>query len=155
MGVVYNLAIANFDKIEDESEKLTLVNLKEYLSNLPFKQSSELICLDDCSTCKILVDGNVSKEIESFFDDTIRIYKYEESYGAIEQKMRVHFNSENVEESVCFDYKVFANGVGDQIFVEYKEKYYDFTRYFEKTTVYNSMTDLIDAREAVVSEVKQ
>ena len=154
MGVVYKLAIVNFNKVNDESKKLTLLNLKEYLAKLPYKKSSELLCLDDCSTCKVMVDGNVTQELEDFLDESVKIYRYDTSYGAVEKEMRVYFNSEDVEQNVCFDYKVFANGVGDQIFVEYKNRFYDFTTYFEKTAVYDSMEALIDAKEAKVSEVK-
>lgn len=154
MGVVYNLAIVNFNKVNDASEKLTLLTLKEYLAKLPHEKSSELICLDDCSTCKVVVDGNVTDEIEDFLDESVKVYRYDDAYGAVLKELRVYFNSEDVEQSVCFDYKVFSNGVGDQIFVEYKEKYYDFTRYFEKTAQYDSMEDLIEARENMISDVK-
>lgn len=154
MGVVYKLAIANFNKVDKRSEKLTLLNLKEYLAKLPHEESSELVCLDDCSVCKVIVDRNVTKEIKDFLDESVKIYRYDRAYGAVKKEMRTYFNGEDVEQNVCFDYKVFANGVGDQIFVEYKNRFYDFTNYFERPSVYDSIEALVDAKEAKVQEVK-
>ena len=147
MGVVYNLAIVNITKANDTKQKLTLRTLKEYLAKIPHHEYSELVCLDDCSICKIVVDGNVTDEIKNIVDENVQMYRYDDRDGPVKVEPRIYFNSEDVEQHVCFDYKMFRNGVGDQIFVENREKYYDFTRYFEKTTVYETMEDLVDARD--------
>ena len=155
IGVVYTLAIGNFAKLSDESLKLTLSNLKEYLDSTPHAKSVKLLCLDDCSECDILVDGKKSKTIENFLDESVRVYRYEFSYGVVEAEKEVFFNSDNVEEDVCFSYEVDKSGVGDQVLVEFKESVYDFSPYFSKTAVYSSVEDAVEAREELIREVMQ
>lgn len=155
IGVVYTLAIGNFQKLSDESSKLTLENLKEYLHSIKHSKSVKLICLDDCSECDIYVDGNKSRTVEDFLDESVTVYRYELSYGAVEIEKELFFNIDDVEEDVCFSYEVDKNGVGNQVLVEFKEKVYDFSSYFTKTAVYNSIGDAVEAREDMAREVMQ
>ena len=62
---------------------------------------------------------------------------------------------EEVEEDVCFSYEVDKKGVGDQMLVEFKTKVYDYSSYFTKTAVYNSVEDAVNAREELIREVMQ
>jgi len=155
MGVVYNLALTNFQQLKSSKEKLTLANLKEYLGALKYKTNAQILCLDDCSTCKILVDGNETEEVKNLFDDSIKMYRYDALNGMILQDPTPYFNKEDVEEDVCFSYKVYAEGVGDQVFLEYKEKYYDLTDYFSGTIIGDSMEALVQKHEDMKSEVMQ
>ena len=155
VGVVYTLAIGNFAKLSDESSKLTLSNLKEYLHSIKHEKSVKLLCLDDCSECDIFVDGYKSGTIEYFLDESVRVYRYEFSYGAVEIEKEVFFNVDDIEEDVCFSYEVDKNGVGGQVLVEFKESVYDFSSYFAKTAVYSSVEDAVEAREDRVREVMQ
>ena len=155
MGVVYNLALTNFQQLKSSKEKLSLANLKEYLSALKYKENAQIICLDDCSTCKIFVDGNKTEEVKNLFDDSIKIYRYDALNGMLLQDPRPYFNKDDVEEDVCFSYRMYAEGVGDQVFLEYKEKYYDLTDYFLGTVVGDSMEELVQKHEDMKSEVMQ
>jgi len=155
VGVVYILAVSNFNRISDESSKLTLSSLKEYLRSIPHTKSVKLLCLDDCSECDVFVDNVKSRTIEDFLDESVRVYRYEFSYGAVEAEKEVYFNIDDVEEDVCFSYAVDKNGVGDQVLVEFKEKIYDFSSYFSKTAVYSSIEEAVEAREVLVREVMQ
>ncbi|OIP55191.1 MAG: hypothetical protein AUK54_04385 [Helicobacteraceae bacterium CG2_30_36_10] len=153
IGVIYTLAITNFAKLSDKSSMLTLSNFKEYLIGIPHAKSAKIFCLDDCSQCDILVDGNKTKTIENFLDDSVRVYGYDFSYGFMEVQKEVYFNIDNVEENVCFSYEVDKNGVGNQVLIEFKDKFYDMSTYFTKTPIYDSMQDAVEAREALVREV--
>lgn len=158
MGVVYSLAIGDFKKIEDGEVEVTLRNLKEHLNRYPHKRSVELLCLDDCSSCDILVDGKkLSQEnsLDDFIDDSIAVYKYDFNLGLSEVKKRVYFNSQEVEEDVCFSFSVDKKGVGDQVLVEFKNSVYDFSTYYASTPVYNSIQEAIDEKEALMQEVQQ
>lgn len=155
IGVVYTLAITNFTKINDDSSKLTLSNLKEYLLNTPHTKSVKLLCLDDCSECDVLVDGEKLQTVEDFLDESVLVYKYDFSYGFMEAQKEVFFNSDEVEENVCFSYEIDKNGVGDQVLIEFKEKFYDMSTYLTKTPVYSSMQDAVEARESLQREVKR
>ncbi len=155
VGVVYTLAIGNFNRLSSESSKLTLENLKEYLNFIKHSENVKLLCLDDCSECDVIVDGVKSKTIEDFLDESVRVYRYEFSYGAVEIEKEVFFNIDDVEEDVCFSYEVDKNGVGDQVLVEFKEKVYDFSPYFSGTAVYSSIEDAVETREDMAREVMQ
>ncbi len=156
IGVVYTLAISQFQKIGEGGTSLTLENLKEYLQSFEHEKSVKLLCLDDCSKCDVFVDDNKSensKTIEHFLDKSVKIYRYELAYGYIEVQRDVYFNIENVEEHVCFSYEIDENGIGDQVLVEFKNNFYDFSTYFSKTLNYSSMQEAIQEKENLVKEV--
>lgn len=155
MGVVYTLAINNFSRLSDQSNNLSLANLKEYLSSLDFENEAKLVCLDDCSVCDIYLDGNKSKSIEGLLDSSVKSYRYESSYGFVEQDPEVFFNKDGVEESVCFTFSVDNEGVADQVLVGYKENYYDMSTYLTPTQVYRTMGDAQEAKENLQNEVLQ
>lgn len=135
IGVVYTLAISSFQKIGDESKKVNIENLKEYLQNFPHAKSSKILCLDDCSKCDILVDGEVEKTLDNFLDKNVKVYRYNFLQGMFEQKKEVYFNKEGIEKDVCFSYEVDKKGVGGQVFVVLNQSVYDFSTYFEPVVI--------------------
>ena len=147
------LAISNFSRLNDESKSVNLQTLKSYLSSLEYEKEVRVLCLDDCSVCDIYVDGNKTQTIEGFLDKDVRIYRYENSYGFIEKEPEPFFNSDAIEENVCFSYKVDSNKIGDQVLIEYKDKFYDMSTYLEDTPVYNSMQEAQEAKENLANEV--
>ena len=155
IGIVYTLVVGNFNRIAKEEKNLNLENLKEYLLSLKPQKKAKLLCLDDCSSCEVLVDGQKSRVIEDFLDENVRIYRYDSLYGYTELEQEVYFNSEDIEEDVCFSYEVDKRGVGSQVLVEFNDKYYDYSSYFTKTQVYNSMGEALEAREDLMREVRQ
>lgn len=155
IGVVYTLIITNFKQIANKEANLDLKNLKEYLSSLEFKKRAKIICLDDCSRCNILLDENLSNTIDGFLDETVRQYRFDNLYGYVELEREVSFNVENLEEDVCFSYELDTKGVGSQVLVEYKGKFYDFTSYFTKLKVYDSIEDAREFKEGLMREVRQ
>ncbi|SFV70797.1 hypothetical protein MNB_SM-5-1489 [hydrothermal vent metagenome] len=154
MGVVYTLAINNFSRLNsDSTQKLRLENLKEYLGSLKYSKSARVLCLDNCANCGIYLDGNKTKSIDGFVDDSVKTYRYDNSYGFIEQKQKTFFNADGVEENICFSYTLDNNKIGDQVLIEYKNKFYDMTTYLQKTPVYKSMQAAQDAKENLVNAV--
>ena len=144
IGIVYTISVGNFEKVKDESKKLTLQNLKEYLQGLPHEKSAELLCLDDCSECKVLVDGEKFKELDDFLDKSVRSYRYDFSYGMVEVEK---------DDDVCFSYSVDKKGVGQQVIVEYKDLFYDFSTYLSPVGVYNSLQEATEVKELLSQEV--
>ncbi len=159
MGVVYTLAVTKFQKIADESTRVSLDTLKIYLQKLPHEKSVKFLCLDDCSSCDIFVDGKkvdkLSKSFDDFLDDSIRVYRYDMLSGAQEITKEIYFNSEDVEESVCFSYTIDKKGIGDQVFIEFKNRVYDYTSYFSPTPVYKSVQEVVEAKEDLFQEVSR
>ena len=154
MGVVYTLAIDNFQKLDNKASKLSLKNLKEYLLSIPHKKSVKLLCIDTCTDCFLLVDGKKSDaKLNNFIDDSVRVYRYDFNLGAMQKENQNYFNKEGVEENVCFSYEVDSKGVGDQVLVEYKKLVYDFSPYFETTTVYNSVEDAVSTKQNLATDI--
>lgn len=153
MGVVYTLAISNFSQLNTQTKSLRLDNLKEYLLMQKPQHKVKLLCLDDCSSCDIYVDGNKTQSIEGLLDSSVRTYRYEQSYGYIEKEPDVFFNKDGIEENVCFSYEIDKSGVGEQVLVEFKNNYYDMTNYLEAVKVYKSVQDAKEARDKLVNEV--
>jgi len=156
MGIVYTLAVTNFQDLKSSSAHVSLKNLKEYLQKIPHKKSVELLCLDECLTCSVLVDSEVHSSTSAFdniIDDSIRVYRYDFLTGMQEQTPKVYFNSEDVEENVCFSYKVDKKDVGDQVIVEFKDKVYDFTTYLDQAPIYDSLQELVEEKEKSSQEI--
>jgi prepilin-type N-terminal cleavage/methylation domain-containing protein len=156
IGVVYTLAVSNFEDIKDGKTKITMLNLKEYLQKIPHEKSVELLCLDVCSSCNIFVDGQEYMDSASFddlIDDSVEVYRYDFLLGVQEQSKKVYFNSENIEEDVCFSFSIDKQGVSDQVLVEFKDKVYDFTTHIGSIGVYDSIQELMDAKEILAQEL--
>lgn len=150
MGVVYMLAVHNLQNIKDPETALSLQNLKAYLQTIPHEKSVELLCLDDCSSCDVLIDGEKDPDIDSidnFIDDSIKVYRYDFHLGFQEQPKKVYFNEENIQEKVCFSFSLDKQGVGEQVAVTFKDKVYDYTAYLTPTPLYNSLQELADAKD--------
>lgn len=156
IGVVYTLAVSKLQNIGLEKFNPSLVNLKEYLLTYMKEDVREvkLLCLDDCETCRVYLDGVKQEEsIESFLDSSVEVYRYDFIQGAVRKKDTVFFNEEGRQENVCFSFKMNKNLISDQVIVVYKEKAYDYTRYFEPTKVYAHLEELLEAKERLVQEV--
>ena len=144
IGVVYTLSVGSFEKVKDESKKLTLANLKEYLQDIPHEKSAELLCLDDSCECEVLVDGEKFRELEDFLDKSVSSYMYSFSYGM--QKVEK-------EEDICFSYSINKKGVGQQVLVEFNNVFYDFSSYLSPVSIYSSLEEARDAKEQLTQAV--
>ena len=96
IGVVYTLVINKFQKVGEESTHVSLKSLKEYLQKFPHSQNVKLLCLEDRPSCDILVDGKKQATLNDFLDKSVKVYRYDFSYGALEQPKEVYFNKDNV-----------------------------------------------------------
>lgn len=153
IGVVYTLAITKFQTIGEDSTHVSLKSLKVYLQKFPHTQNVKLLCLDDCSACDVLVDGKKHTTLNDFLDKSVKVYRYDFSYGVQEEKKEVYFNKDNVEKNVCFSYSVDKQGVGEQVFVEFKGIVYDFSNYLDPVGVYTSLQKAVDAKKQLTKEV--
>ena len=157
IGVVYTLAVTSFAKVSDKATQVSLVNLREYLQSLEHEKSVKFLCLDDCSSCDIIVDGEIDETLkgsfDNFIDSSIKVYRYDSYQGVAQITNEIYFNSEDVEEDVCFSYTVDVKGIGEQVFVEFNKKVYDYSSYFGTTPIFNSVEELVDAKETLMEEV--
>ena len=156
MGVVYTLVIGNFKKLNEKGKNLSLKNLREYLNSYPHKKSVELVCLQGCKNCFVVIDGKKQdNKIKNFLDESVKIYRYDFDLGAVQKEPVSYFNRNDIEENVCFSYEVDAKGVGDQVLVAYKKSVYDFTPYFDAPKVYNSVEEAVNAKQDLMTKIMQ
>ena len=157
IGVVYTLALNNLQMMKEGKVKPTLLTLKSYLSKIKYDKQIKLLCLDNCESCVVFVDGKfdekLSEEFEEFIDSSVVMYSFNINTGFSELPKEVFFNKEQVSEDICFSFSVDKKGMSDQVVVEYKEKVYDFMNYLTGTKVYVSTAELMDEKQRQVNEV--
>ena len=157
IGVVYTLAISNFQKLEEGATNVSLLTLKKFLHEIPHEKSVKLLCIDECSDCMLFIDGKKSTEhdtlFDDFLDDSVKVYSYDFSLGYVEYQNEVYFNSEDIEEDVCFSYSVDKKGIGEQMLVEYDKFVYDFSPYIDGVTKYDSIEDAKEYRENIHKDI--
>jgi prepilin-type N-terminal cleavage/methylation domain-containing protein len=145
IGVVYTLAISKIKAPSEQKEqKPTFTTLKEYLHSFSHDgKSVKLLCTDQCQKCAIYSDGEKLQDFKSFFDASVELYRYDFFQADLP---KAHDG--------CFELSVDGDGVSDQVIIVYKEKVYDYTRYFKPVKVYDSLQELKDAKEKLISEVQ-
>ena len=157
IGVVYTLAITNFQKVGDQSQNITLQTLKKYLQTFPCKKDATFLCLNDCSSCEIVVDNKKIDELngvfDNFLDQSIEVYRYDFSSGLQERDKKIYFNEEDIEERVCFSYTVDKQGIGDQIIIKFKNNVYDYSSNAQIAPRYKTLDQVIVEKEKLVTEV--
>ena len=157
IGIVYTVAITNFQKINDTSVNVNLENLKSFLNSIEHKNEAKLLCLENCQECFVLVDGEYEEKyneaVENIVDESVEVYRYELLGGVFEKPSEVYINSEDVEEDVCFSYSVDYRGAGDQVLVKFKEKVYDYSYYLNGVKAYDSLQEAQDAKEELFERV--
>ena len=157
IGVVYTLAITNFQKVGDASQQVTLQTLKKYLQTFPHTQNVKFICLEDCASCSVFVDGEKVDGLEgvfdNFIDENIEVYNYQFSSGFQEIEKEIYFNKEDIEESVCFSYDINREGIGTQVIIKFREKVYDYTSNTLIAPTYKTLDEVIEQKENLMQEV--
>ena len=156
IGVIYTLVITKLQVYQKQEEKLSLKTLKPFLAKIAKEYGGEarLVCLDECKSCGVYVDGEKAASMDGFIDKDIEVYSYDYLQGMIQKDPAVFFNKEDVQEDVCFSFKVDKNKVSDQVIIVYKDKAYDYSNYFSDVDVYDSLQDVQDAKEKLIEEVK-
>jgi prepilin-type N-terminal cleavage/methylation domain-containing protein len=152
IGVVYTLSVSTFKQIKEKKE-LTFLNLKDKLKSYDYKKSISIVCLDDSSKCDIYIDDKKTDSIENFIDAHVNLYKYDFSYGYVQKEFDIFFNDEDIEEDILFLYKMDKDAIGEQVLIEYKDKFYDYSSYFDGVLEYNSIEEATDAKQDMTMEV--
>ncbi len=160
IGVIYSMAIGTIKGSSDaKAKKVNLKNLKYYLQSIKYENSVMILCLDNCLSCNLYIDGKKDKELDESFDtlvdDKVEIYRYGYLTGMQEKEKEIFFNKEEVEEDVCFSYTIDKKGIGDQVLIKFKNKVYDYTLDSRFVSVYNSLEEAQEAKEILRAELFQ
>lgn len=155
IGVVYTLVIMNFHDQKAKAESLNLSNLQAHMRGLKYEESVKFVCMDDCSQCEMIVDGNKTEQYDGILDKTVKLYRFDQNRGLVTAKGDAYFNKNGVREDVCFSYSIDKKGIGDQILVAYKNKVYDFSDFINGTKIYDSLDEATDAKKQLIEEVQK
>ena len=145
----------SLDKIKAKSENHlpTLSNLKQFLLTKKFEKEARFVCFEDCTRCSLLLDGTTKRKFSDFFDSPPKLYRYDVTFGIEQIDPDLFFDENGVQQQVCFSYRIYKNGIGDQILVEYKGSVYDYSDYFEDVKRYDSIEAAKQHKESMLQKV--
>jgi prepilin-type N-terminal cleavage/methylation domain-containing protein len=145
IAVIYGIFVHKLSRTSETAnlDKLSLSNLKKELSNLPFYDKAELICLEPCESCEIYLDDKpIKQEVISLFKVSPNVYK-NNRFGQMEHVRFMPIAiKENELRDVCFRYTLYRNGSGSHIAVEHNSKYYLFDPVKYSVQVTSSISDV-------------
>ncbi len=127
----------NSFNINQEKQKITISNLKEFLSNnFEFEKELSFVCIEDKYSCYIKIDGVVLKEskIENFFTQTPEVYEYSKD----ELKMQFsEVNIDDINHDVIFEFKINSDFKSNEFIVDTLENgVYVFNSLFKEPFFY-------------------
>ncbi len=157
IGSVYALLIQNFSFPNEKEKKISLSNLPFFLRN-SFSQSKGLIslkCLGDCSVCKIYEDGEEKSELEGLFkkDASPNSYRFVNGYMEKIEFLNV-FSKQNLT-PVCFEYNIYPNKSGDELFLQYDEKVFYYDNFSSTTMEFESLEDAQEYKRKEQEKIKE
>ena len=155
MGLIYRFAFGAIERIKlAKEERLpTLETLKSYLLANDFSKEARLVCYNDCRRCALLLDSNLTKEFKSPFSESPKLYIYDALLGFEIVDPDPYFDSQGIQKDLCFSYRINPQGVGDQIYVEYQGRIFDYTEYFKQVKIYDSLETIRSHKEELMHRV--
>lgn len=157
IGIVYALLIQNFAFGKIENETLELSNIPSYLRK-HFVKEKDLVtlkCMDNCSTCKVFINGEENNETKNLFEKYTSPKAYVFQNGYFEDVEFLDVFDEYKSISVCFEYNIYPNGSSDKLVLEYKDKVYMYDNFLEKTKLFSSIDDAQEYLEKQKDEAKE
>jgi len=143
IGIVYSLSLDSIKSLT-EKKQFSLKDLKNYMKSIPYTEKVKIVCLKGNEKCTIYVDSEKYEERKLFSDENIETYRYDFSYGMVKLEM---------DEDSYFSYTMDKNGAGQQIFVKYQNRVYDFTTYLGNIPIYNSLEEAQSSKEILIQEI--
>ncbi len=159
IGILYGIFVHKLSKPpQADTDKLTLINIKNFLSDLPYKRKAEIICLEPCKECHIYLDGKkADDEGFSLFKTSPNIY-FPDNFGQVRTiSFLPIIDKNNAINNVCFKFSLFNNKSSSHYGVEDNEKFYLFDPYMkpvEITTSFSDMTVFFDNSKLLPSDTR-
>ena len=126
-----------------ENKQVTLTTLKPFLQEFPFQREAELLCLEPCKSCSLLIDGKPADGVAvPLFGSTPKVYE-KDRFGQLRQKEFLPYRkTDGTLSNVCFAYSLYKNGSSSSYVVNYQERYYAFDAYFGSVVEASSLSEL-------------
>ncbi len=142
-------------KTSEENQKITLLNLKEYLlKNYDFKENLKFFCIEEDFSCFIKVDDKLDEKflLKNFFLQKPEVLKYSKEMEKIEY---LDTTIQNETQKVIFELSFNSDYKSkDFILDTLDEKIYLFNSIYKKPLVFESIRALQDDIENKQIEVK-
>ncbi len=160
IGIVYTLVMQNLSRIGPKAtfsqKQWNIKELKEHLKSFSFEKELRLVCLDGCQNCLLVRDGKILMYPSlKFPSHDVTLYRYFASEGFVEVDPEPYFNTEGVQEDVCFSYRFFGFGRGEQLIVQSGVKVFDLGEMGENVGEYESLEALKEHKEELLAKVLQ
>lgn len=151
----YLVFSSNNFSIQEQSEKVSLENLKEFLmKTFNFEKELSFSCIENDFTCYVKADGKLIKDIriENFFKFTPTVYEYQE------EEKRVEFEEIKIDDinyNVIFEFKINSDFKTNEFIVDTQDnKIYVFNSIFNKAKLYTSLNEAFEVFRTNKFEVK-
>ncbi len=141
ISIVYFLVIPSGLGAKKDRAIFKFENLKTYLSSFDKSAKVTLICIRECKKCYVFYKD---KQVETgVINRELRAYTYNNGYlDDAKFSAPKYFDAY---ENICFKYSVDPKrNIGDEVFVKYGQKVYYFSPYFQKTKIFDSLSEASD-----------
>ncbi len=155
IGVIYGLVINSMQKINDKEASLDFETLPSFLKTMYQQNSVAFVCIDNCKSCAVYVDGLKVKEVEPFMKEerSLNFWYFDANLGMQELRFTPIFNEDDREFDVCFRYEIFKDGSSSEMIVETQKKSYDYRGLAHKVDTFSSLQTAQESRLAELQEV--
>ena len=155
MGVLYTFAIGALERVQKKEANLlpSLEHLKSYFAHLEFEKEARLVCYDECHSCRLILDRNETRKVDSFLDAKPQRFRYDPLLGMTEEESEPYFDKNDIEHATCFSYRYYSNKTGEQSIFKYKNNVYDMSGYFEGVKRYDTLEELKEEKERLLQKV--
>ena len=154
MGGVYGIFFVKLDSQKKEKPtKLPLEELPIFLEQKDFEKTIEVQCSENRFRCFLIVDGELSGELEEIlFDQEATVYSYER------RPKRIDFPDLKLEQlerhTIFFRYQLNRFGKSKDMIVETQGGVYIFNSIYKKPIKIESMADIDSYFESIEKKVK-
>lgn len=154
IGLVYGLAVNSMKRFDTEDDDVVdLLHVPDYVKSKQHRDHVSLICIDRCRECSLYVDGKAVKEIPPFIDEKAAFFRFDQRLLTREVTLQSLFRKDGVEEPVCFRYDLYPDGSSTEMIVKLKDMVIDYPGPFGEARRYDTIEELIDAKQELIQEV--
>ncbi len=139
ISLIYGIFVQKLSHKRIISQEDRLKYLDKILSQYDFNESAEIVCINDCKSCFIQVDGNRVEDID-LFSENVKVYDYD-IHGLLSQIKFTPIFKDDTPLEVCFRYSLYPNGSHSSYILEYKDSFYLYFAYMRPTEVYTSISE--------------
>ncbi len=145
IGLVYSIAISNL-KNSQKTQKINLEDLRESL--LKYQKNSQklqyTIYGKECENSRLIINGSQDSNQSLILDrdKDMEVFKTDR-YGELRKIEYPNEIIDKKEQKVCLKYTLYPNSSGSSYIVFYKNRYYVFHPYFEKTKIFDEKEEAL------------